>query len=671
MKVSRERRKPGMGILEWFHLGDTEHVNKTIQHLKEIGISELRTGISWADYHTDEGKKWLSWLIPTLAEHVRILPCFHYTPPSVGLLPKTSSPPRRPEYYADFTHTILQLYGDYFDWVELWNEPNNTSEYDFRLDPDWSIFNKMISGAAGEAKKHGKNVLLGGMSPIDPGWLRHMYHIGLMKSIDAVGIHGFPGTFDSDWDGWDTVVEKTQDVIDTCGGDQKIWITEVGYSTWQQDEKKQIEEFVNVTEAPVERAYWYSLYDLHSKRPTVDGFHLDDREYHFGMVDESGMPKLLYRLLKEYGMEDLDRFSWITAPHITVPESEKSILITGGAGFIGTNLADRLLEEGKNVTIMDNLQRPGVETNLKWLSSRHRENLNIEIADVRNRYKVQSAVQNAEFIYHFAAQVAVTTSFELPYADLETNILGSMNVLEAIRNSSHRPPLLFTSTNKVYGNLANMDLLSNGDRYHLKQKKVNEDQKLDFHSPYGCSKGSADAYILDYARTYGLKTAVFRMSCIYGPHQFGTEDQGWVAHFLIQALKGKPITIFGDGKQVRDILYIDDLVRAFRIVYDQIDSIAGEEFNMGGGYENSVSLKEFIRIIEELTGDTVPCYYSDWRDGDQKYYVSDTAKFTSMTGWEPEHSISQGIGKLYKWLMAVNRGNGKKPETAMREIRVE
>lgn len=652
---STANNKPILGALEWFHLGDEEKVEKAILQVQEIGIPELRTGISWADYHSPEGIEWMDWLIPKLSEHIQILPCLLYTPPSIGIEPKTSSPPQHPEYFVDFTSEILQKYGRYFEWIELWNEPNNTSEYDFRLDPDWSIFNEFIGGAAEVVKNHNKNVLLGGMSPIDPGWLRQMYNIGLMENIDAVGIHGFPGTFDTDWNGWNAAVNQIQKIIDHYEADQKIWITEAGYSTWQHDENQQVEEFTKVIDAPVERVYWYCLNDLNPDRATVDGFHVDDREYHFGMVDIAGQPKLLYRLWKNYGINQMDQFPWITEPHITVPDQEKSILITGGAGFIGTNLAHQLLSKGKRVTILDSLKRPGVETNLNWLRKNHDQNLNIRITDVRNKYEVKEAVNEAEFIYHLAAQVAVTTSLQQPLLDFQTNLWGTMNVLEAVRSSSHRPPVVFTSTNKVYGDLAEKNIISNGQRYIMKQKKIiDESHKLDFCSPYGCSKGAADSYIGDYARTYDLKTVIFRMSCIYGPHQFGTEDQGWVAHFLIQALKGKPITIFGNGKQVRDILYVSDLVNAFQLAYNQIDKVAGEEFNIGGGYANSISLIEFVRLIEKLTGDKLTLYYSDWRDGDQKYYVSDTEKFTSMTDWEPKYSISEGINELYEWLLATD-----------------
>lgn len=645
--------KPVLGILEWFHLGDKDHVHKAIEQLKTIGIKELRTGISWADFHAPEGQAWLEWLIPTLSAHVKILPCLVYTPPSIGLVPKTSAPPKYPEYFADFTDKLLQKYGAYFEWVELWNEPNNPSEYDFRLDPAWDIFNNMVSWAAKEVKKHGKKVLLGGMSPIDPGWIGYMYEKGLMESIDAIGIHGFPETFDADWPGWDIVVAQIQEVVDRHNGQQKIWITETGYATWQQNESKQLKLFMDATQAPVERVYWYCLNDLDPARPTVDGFHVDDREYYFGMVSNTNTPKLLYRVLAEYGKEQLDQFKWIAKPYITVPERQKSILITGGAGFIGTNLADRFLSEGKAVTILDNLSRQGVEKNLDWLRQKYQSNLNIEVADIRNEHKVKEAVHQAAFVYHFASQVAVTTSCLYPVHDMQANLMGTLNVLEAIRNTAHQPPLVFTSTNKVYGKLPELHLKSNKRRYVMGQQGVNEDQKLDFYSPYGCSKGAADAYVLDYARIYNLKTVVFRMSCIYGQHQFGTEDQGWVAHFLIQALRGNPITIYGDGKQVRDILYVEDLVNAFKLVYNNVDDLTGQAFNIGGGFKNSISLNELILFIEDLTGEKVTCHYDDWRPGDQKYYVSDTQKFTDMTGWKPAYTISEGVSQLYQWLVSA------------------
>ena len=238
---------------------------------------------------------------------------------------------------------------------------------------------------------------------------------------------------------------------------------------------------------------------------------------------------------------------------------QKLTVITGGAGFVGSNLADRLCRMGRQVLIYDNLSREGVEANLRWLQSEHGSQIRVETADVRDRTQLRAALAHAESVFHFAAQVAVTSSLAEPLHDFEVNVVGTLNVLEAAREAIRPPNLIFTSTNKVYGNLADLAMRSSKTRYEpeplwVRTNGISEDRPLDFHSPYGCSKGAADQYVVDYARSYGLPSAVFRMSCIYGPHQFGTEDQGWVAHFLIRAIEGRPITLYGDGKQVRDIL---------------------------------------------------------------------------------------------------------------------
>ena len=257
------------------------------------------------------------------------------------------------------------------------------------------------------------------------------------------------------------------------------------------------------------------------------------------------------------------------------------ILITGGAGFVGTNLAHRYLSQGIPVRVYDNLSRAGVEQNARWLQETHGGLVQIEAADVRDGSRLRQAVRGASQVFHLAAQVAVTTSLADPMEDFEVNARGTLNLLEAIRVCDVPPPLIFTSTNKVYGGLPDVGLRVRGARYEpedgsVRAYGIGEARPLDFHSPYGCSKGAADQYVLDYARTYGLPAAVFRMSCIYGPHQFGTEDQGWVAHFLIRALEGRPITLYGDGKQVRDILFVEDLVNAFVLVQDRIEALSGQ-----------------------------------------------------------------------------------------------
>ncbi|MDQ3535788.1 MAG: GDP-mannose 4,6-dehydratase [Bacteroidota bacterium] len=646
-----------IGAVEWFRIGEFEQVEKALDQLKALSFKELRTGISWADYYTKDGKKWFNWLIPTLAKEVNLLPCFLYTPPSIGIEPKTSSPPKNPKDYADFLDIIIKKFDPYFEWVELWNEPNNRTEYDYTLDHNWEIFSEMIGGAAYWMKHLQKKTVLGGMSPIDPNWLEMMYKRGVMEYIDAIGLHGFPSVFDTMWEGWETNISRVNKIIKDFDGNQEVWITETGFSTWQYDEQRQLKEFINAIEAPVKRMYWYSINDLNPELPTVDGFHLDEREYHFGLIKKNENQKLLYRLLHAHGVDGIKENKWLSDSFSSLNgnKNKNHALVTGGAGFIGTNLVDKLLNDGYSVTILDNLSRPGVEINLKWLLRKHKHNLKVEIADIRNEFIVQKLVNTATVVFHFAAQVAVTTSCKNPIDDFEINAKGTINILEAIRLAENPPPLIFTSTNKVYGGLEDINIHLKDSRYEpadlaYADYGISEERKLDFHSPYGCSKGTADSYIIDYVRTFDIKAIIFRMSCIYGHHQCGTEDQGWVAHFLISALKGNPITIFGDGLQVRDILFVEDLVNAFDIAYKNIDRLSGHAFNIGGGVENSISLQELIKDIEEIHGEEIMLEFGDWRPGDQKYYVSDIRKFHEMTGWYPKITAKEGVHKLYNWL---------------------
>lgn len=334
-------------------------------------------------------------------------------------------------------------------------------------------------------------------------------------------------------------------------------------------------------------------------------------------------------------------------------------VIFGGAGFIGSNLACRLLESGERVRVVDNLSRPKVERNLHWLAERFGDRLEASIADVRDERAVRRAVEGVDRVFHFAAQVAVTDSLVQPAHDFEVNARGTLNVLEAIRGQKKPPALLFTSTNKVYGGLPDVRLVREGTRYApadplLARSGISEARPLDFESPYGCSKGCADQYVLDWARSYGLRTVVFRMSCIYGPRQFGTEDQGWVAHFLIRALEGEPITLYGDGFQVRDLLFIDDLVRAFRLAMERIDQISGQAFNVGGGPERTVSLVELLEKIGARLGTPPEVRHADWRVGDQRYYVSNTGKLREATGWSPRVDVDEGTGHLLSWLRTLH-----------------
>ncbi len=344
---------------------------------------------------------------------------------------------------------------------------------------------------------------------------------------------------------------------------------------------------------------------------------------------------------------------------IRVPASSGLSLITGGAGFVATNVADRLLRMGRRVRLFDNLSRAGVEQNLRWIQARHGDRVEFVRGDVRDEAAIRRAIRGVDQVFHFAAQVAVTTSLTDPFLDFEVNARGTLNLLEAMRAADAPPTLLFTSTNKVYGDLDDVRLRRRRSRYEPQEEAVSlrgisEARPLDFHSPYGCSKGAAEQYVLDYARTFGMPATVFRMSCIYGPHQFGTEDQGWVAHFLIQALRRRPLTLYGDGLQVRDVLFVEDLADAMLLAHDRIEDTAGDAFNIGGGPSNTISLVELMELIADLTGERPAFAIEPWRPADQRYYVSSTAKFERLTGWAPRVGVRHGVERLLSWLVAGN-----------------
>ncbi len=329
------------------------------------------------------------------------------------------------------------------------------------------------------------------------------------------------------------------------------------------------------------------------------------------------------------------------------------LLITGGAGFIGSNSAAYFLKKKWDVVVLDSFSRPGGRENVGWLKSLGGK-LQIVEADIcKNQRILSREVSKTDSILHLAAQVAVTTSVENPRKDFEINALGTFNILEAIRKSKNNPSLIYSSTNKVYGGMKDVGVKELKTKYTYCDfpHGISENFPLDFHSPYGCSKGAADQYVRDYARIYGLKTVVFRQSCIYGPRQFGVEDQGWVAWFVIAASLGKPITIFGDGKQVRDILYIEDLVKAYELAFNQMDKIKGEVFNIGGGSKFTMSIwKEFQPPLEKHLGGKINVFRSNWRPGDQKIYVSDIRKAKKMIGWQPTVTVAEGVKKLCLWV---------------------
>jgi CDP-paratose 2-epimerase len=333
---------------------------------------------------------------------------------------------------------------------------------------------------------------------------------------------------------------------------------------------------------------------------------------------------------------------------------KKQYLVTGGAGFIGSNYVARLIQQGEQVTIYDNLTRAGAQRNLDWLRQAYgTDSFQLIQSDIRSAEDMRRAAEGADVIVHLAAQVAVTTSVTQPREDFEINAQGTFNMLEAARASGRNPVVIYASTNKVYGGMEEVGVVEEDTHYRYADLPmgVPETQPLDFHSPYGCSKGAGDQYVRDYHRIYGLPTVVLRQSCIYGPRQFGVEDQGWLAWFVIAAVTGKPISIYGDGKQVRDVLFVDDLLNAYDVCISQIDQAAGNIFNIGGGPENTISVwEEFGPMLEESLGRSLPIRKDDWRPGDQRIFVSDIRKAEKELGWKPKVSVQEGLDCLFEWV---------------------
>ncbi len=340
--------------------------------------------------------------------------------------------------------------------------------------------------------------------------------------------------------------------------------------------------------------------------------------------------------------------------------SHRPILVTGGAGFIGSNLVDRLARNGHDVLVFDALSRPGVERNLAWLRARHPTRVRPLIADLRDEAALTDAVDQAGAVFHLAAQVAVTTSLADPVADFQINLAATLSLLETLRRRGESVPLVFASTNKVYGNLADVALIDAGEGGgdagylpadpQLAANGIGESRPLDFYTPYGCSKGAADQYVLDYARGFGVPAAVLRMSCIYGPRQLGTEDQGWLAHFLLCVLKRQPITIYGDGRQVRDVLYVEDAVAAYLAAWARIGQVSGTAYNLGGGSANAVTLLAVIAEIERLTGIAATVRFAGWRPGDQRYFVADASRATTELGLATPLGWRTGLARLLGWM---------------------
>lgn len=330
-------------------------------------------------------------------------------------------------------------------------------------------------------------------------------------------------------------------------------------------------------------------------------------------------------------------------------------LVTGGAGFIGSNVAARLARDGHETVVYDNLSRTGTDRNATWLATQR--GVEVHRGDVRDYGALETVARRRgpfDVVLHLAAQVAVTTSVSDPRTDFEINALGTFNICEAVRHAAPGAILLNASTNKVYGGMEDVGVIERDGRYAYGDLSygVSEERPLDFHSPYGCSKGAGDQYVRDYARIYGLRTVNFRQSCIYGYRQFGVEDQGWVAWFTIAAVLGRPITVYGDGKQVRDVLFIDDLIDCYLAAVRHADAVAGQTFNVGGGPDHVLSLRDLLADLESLVGRPLAVRSGDWRPGDQKVFVCDVRKAVKELGWAPRVTPTEGVARLLDWVQA-------------------
>lgn len=671
-------RAETFGITEWFRPGEYARVEESLRQLEGLGASRLRTHLSWADFHRDIGPEWYDWLIPRLAEQLDLLPCIHFTPPSLSRTGGTSGPPERLQDLADFVDLVIDRYGEHFSHIELWNEPNNLLDWDWRIDRGWQLFAEMVGAAAYWARQRGKRAVLAAPCPFDLNWFELMGKYGVLEQVSAVGIHGFPGTWDSEkgvWQGWEELITQTRELLSRYASAAEVWITEAGYSTWRHDELEQLRRFLEALDTSADRLYWYSLSDLPPDVEIQEGRQFDIRHYHVGLLDARGRDKLLARVLRRGGIPAARRKLQLASAGLSAVRplgKERPVLITGGAGFIGSNLAESFLAEGREVIIYDNLSRPGVSANLEWLCARHGRRVIIQTADVRDTATLNQAVKACGAVVHLAAQVAVTESLKAPLEDFTINTAGTLQLLEAVRRRHEAVPLIFASTNKVYGCLGDLPLERRDRGYfpavpELTARGLCERRPLQFATPYGCSKGAADQYVLDYAASYGLPAVVLRMSCIYGQRQFGTEDQGWVAHFMIKALKGEPIILYGDGLQVRDVLHIDDAVAAYRLVLEDAERLAGQAFNLGGGPENGVSLLTVLDEMERMLGRRITRGHAPKRAGDQRYYVADTRKLQAAVGWEPSVPWREGLQRLHHWLSGQHDSG---PATHPKKVRV-
>lgn len=630
----------GIGLPPGDHAGAERFLNE----ISTAGITKLRLTVFPHVWNNTGGRDWYRWLMAEAAERTDVTAALQRSDkaPSPAWADDTIN-------YERFATEVAGELGKYCEWLELADPLGPVS---------WPDHSRKAAALLGSLHvQSGCKVCLGGL-PLHATWLTLARDQGLFAEVQGLAFcHPGPGA------NWITGLSKAVEITRGCGPLQ-LWLTPEQLESQPDDQapvqrlSRELATSSAILDSTADRIYFHR---------EMAGMHGHD-----AATNTDGKPDLVARILRSGGSRALQA---LTSPgHIQPSAAGPDMeLVIGGAGFIGCNLAARLAEEGRRVLVFDDLSRPGTEHNAMWLQQRFPEQVQFMLADIRDADAVRRAVAGARRIFHFAAQVAVTTSLEHPLLDHSVNALGTLNVLEAARRQPEPPAIVFTSTNKVYGNLSDVQLQHTADGYEpvepaIRTQGIGESRPLAFCSPYGCSKGAADQYILDYAHTFELSAAVLRMSCIYGPRQFGNEDQGWVAHFLRQALLQEPITLYGDGYQVRDVLYIDDLVNAALMVSDHLPAVSGEAFNVGGGPFNKVSLRSLLDRLAELQSTMPPVFMEDWRPGDQRYYVSDTTKLQHLTGWYPRVNVGEGLRQLHAWMREHLDRTATAPQDKERQI---
>lgn len=686
------------GFSESFRAGEHERVERILQSLRAAQCSALRVVLSEHDYYAPGGRDWYRWLFGRVAKELELVPCLRYPTESQRPLEPRGAL-REVRAYTEFVDAVLTEHGRHFTHLELCSPP--TVRAGSSPKDAWLLSAEILTATL-QAARGGWSIVLGTMIPssredserastsafrdarevgtpgwngafdesiggdasddadeIDFYWVHALGQRGLLDEVSALSLQGLHR--DPSVGRWLLYAAALRRVRDEYGSRASLWLTEGGYPAHGRDEARQVESFVQFLQMPAERHFWARWED----RPQV---HDATSPEPIGVVRDDGHPKLLGRLLlQDPPTRGTCLDSWST-PGPT--NDQRPVVVIGGAGFIGSNLARSFLEEGHPVVVLDNLSRPGVEKNLAWLRTTFGERVHPLVTDIREDPDLVRHLSGARAVLHMAAQVAVTTSLEAPLEDFEVNALGTLRVLEALRSLGATTPLIFASTNKVYGDLGDLELEATPSGYlpkapELADAGIDESRPLEFCTPYGCSKGVADQYVLDYARSFGLPTAVLRMSCIYGPRQFGTEDQGWVAYFLLRALRQEAITLYGDGYQVRDILHVEDTVRAYRAVLDAIHQVSGQVFNLGGGPDNAVCLREVLDAIGVLLGRTVVVRRGEPRKGDQLYFVANTSKLERTLGWRARIGWRDGLQSLRSWLESLQESQATATPSAL------